>query len=248
MFGESHKMGKVAVWRELAWLLTIGGFASWAQAADTNASLGRGGAFRDCTQIDLEYERDPSLTAQENLKRMDASFYKSLAQFDSCFDQTGNQPSASGSAVGRASSAGKEGEASESGQMTGAAPASHEGGGLQTSRSSQPSEEMSGTDSSSSAEEEVSTPQAAAPASGSAQAKKDDSGAVRAVNQTDGNEALENGKVPEDIPPADNDSVLEAQIRQAAINETDPEVRARLWDEYRRYKGLPIGGKDSARN
>ncbi len=48
-----------------------------------------------------------------------------------------------------------------------------------------------------------------------------------------------NGKVPEDIPPGDNDSVLEAQIRQAALSEEDFEVRARLWDEYRRYKGLP---------
>jgi hypothetical protein len=49
-----------------------------------------------------------------------------------------------------------------------------------------------------------------------------------------------NGKVPEDIPPADNDSALEAQIRQAAIEETDPELKKRLWDEYRRYKGLPV--------
>jgi hypothetical protein len=49
-----------------------------------------------------------------------------------------------------------------------------------------------------------------------------------------------NGKVPEGIPPADNDSALEAQIRQAAIEETDPELKKRLWDEYRRYKGLPV--------
>jgi hypothetical protein len=51
-------------------------------------------------------------------------------------------------------------------------------------------------------------------------------------------EALSNGKVPEDIPPADNDSILEAQIRQAAMNETDPETKAKLWNEYRKYKGL----------
>lgn len=54
---------------------------------------------------------------------------------------------------------------------------------------------------------------------------------------------LDNGKVPEDIPVTNNDSVLEAQIRQAAINETDPETQAKLWDEYRRYKGLPIKNK-----
>ena len=50
---------------------------------------------------------------------------------------------------------------------------------------------------------------------------------------------LNNGKLPEDIPPSDNDSVLEAQIRQAAIDEPDPELKKKLWNEYRRYKGLP---------
>ena len=49
----------------------------------------------------------------------------------------------------------------------------------------------------------------------------------------------DNGKVPDDIPAADNDSVLEAQIRKAATTETDPEIRAKLWNEYRAYKGLP---------
>ncbi|MBI9080874.1 MAG: hypothetical protein JEY79_14185 [Pseudodesulfovibrio sp.] len=48
-----------------------------------------------------------------------------------------------------------------------------------------------------------------------------------------------NGTTPEDVQEADNDSVLEAQIREAAMREKDPEVRARLWNEYRRYKGLP---------
>jgi hypothetical protein len=53
---------------------------------------------------------------------------------------------------------------------------------------------------------------------------------------TDGN----NGALPDDIPSPDNDSIFEAQIRAAAENETDPEVRKNLWNEYRRYKGLPV--------
>ncbi len=48
-----------------------------------------------------------------------------------------------------------------------------------------------------------------------------------------------NGMVPEDIPQDDNDSVLEEQIRLAAMNEKDPEKKKRLWNEYRKYKGLP---------
>ena len=47
-------------------------------------------------------------------------------------------------------------------------------------------------------------------------------------------------KAPNDIPPADNDSIFEKQIREAAENETDPEVKERLWNEYRKYKGLPV--------
>ena len=51
----------------------------------------------------------------------------------------------------------------------------------------------------------------------------------------------ENGtQAPGDIPPSDNDSIFEKQIREAAENETDPEVRERLWNEYRKYKGLPV--------
>lgn len=45
--------------------------------------------------------------------------------------------------------------------------------------------------------------------------------------------------VPADIPASDNDSALEAQIRRAAMEEPDPALRAELWNEYRRFKGLP---------
>ena len=63
--------------------------------------------------------------------------------------------------------------------------------------------------------------------------------ASRALRLDQTAQALENGRIPADIPPADNDSVIEAQIRQAAMNEPDPEIRRKLWNEYRRYKGLP---------
>ncbi len=66
----------------------------------------------------------------------------------------------------------------------------------------------------------------------------------------EGQDAASHGKVPEDIPDGDNDSVLEAQIRLAAMKETDPVIRARLWNQYRKYKGLPVqpvdeGGDDA---
>lgn len=49
----------------------------------------------------------------------------------------------------------------------------------------------------------------------------------------------ENGAIPEDIPPADNDDVVAAQIRLAAQIEKDPVKKAKLWNVYRDYKGIP---------
>ncbi len=42
---------------------------------------------------------------------------------------------------------------------------------------------------------------------------------------------------PQDIPDGRNDDVIARQLREAAEKETDPELRKKLWDEYRRYKG-----------
>ncbi len=52
--------------------------------------------------------------------------------------------------------------------------------------------------------------------------------------------SLPNGKLPDDIPPAGNDDIIAEQFRRAAIDETDPATKAKLWNEYRRYKGLPV--------
>ena len=41
---------------------------------------------------------------------------------------------------------------------------------------------------------------------------------------------------PSDIPDGSDDDIVARQLREAAENETDPELKAKLWDEYRRYK------------
>jgi hypothetical protein len=58
-------------------------------------------------------------------------------------------------------------------------------------------------------------------------------------NPTVQQQSLANGKIPEDIPPENNDDILAQRIRSAAENEPDPDKQARLWNEYRKYKGLP---------
>jgi hypothetical protein len=45
------------------------------------------------------------------------------------------------------------------------------------------------------------------------------------------------GRIPEDIPDARDDDIIARQLREAAMNETDPELQEKLWEEYRRYKG-----------
>jgi hypothetical protein len=42
--------------------------------------------------------------------------------------------------------------------------------------------------------------------------------------------------IPADIPDGQDDDIVARQIREAAMKETDPELRAALWEEYRRYK------------
>ncbi|MBA3564122.1 MAG: hypothetical protein H0W33_08980 [Gammaproteobacteria bacterium] len=43
-------------------------------------------------------------------------------------------------------------------------------------------------------------------------------------------------QIPVDIPDGDDDDVVARQLREAAMNEADPELREKLWDEYRSYK------------
>mgnify|MGYP001186746822 CR=1 FL=1 len=42
---------------------------------------------------------------------------------------------------------------------------------------------------------------------------------------------------PPDVGDGRGDDVIARQLREAAMKEQDPELRERLWDEYRKYKG-----------
>ncbi len=41
---------------------------------------------------------------------------------------------------------------------------------------------------------------------------------------------------PEDIPDGRDDDIVARQLREAAEKETDPELKKKLWEEYRKYK------------
>ena len=42
--------------------------------------------------------------------------------------------------------------------------------------------------------------------------------------------------IPPDIPDGSDDDLVARQIREAAMNEPDPTLREKLWEEYRKYK------------
>jgi len=43
---------------------------------------------------------------------------------------------------------------------------------------------------------------------------------------------------PGDIPAGSDDDVVARQLREAAMREPNPALREKLWDEYRKYKGI----------
>jgi hypothetical protein len=46
---------------------------------------------------------------------------------------------------------------------------------------------------------------------------------------------------PDDIPTMVDDDIIARQLREAAIVEKNSDLRDRLWDEYRKYKGISVG-------
>lgn len=63
----------------------------------------------------------------------------------------------------------------------------------------------------------------------------------RAVGAASAGAAMEGDEeiipIPEDIGDGRNDDIVLRQIREAAMNESDPALREKLWDEYRRIRG-----------
>ncbi|MDH3289334.1 MAG: hypothetical protein OEP48_16635 [Betaproteobacteria bacterium] len=56
------------------------------------------------------------------------------------------------------------------------------------------------------------------------------------IEGTDPGAAGPTAAVPPDVGDGNDDDIVARQIRKAAEAETDPELRKKLWDEYRRYK------------
>lgn len=214
----------------LAAALSLAGLGCHATRADASSDAASAEAV-DCSELERELQLEGRLlTREEKRALIEEALYESLGRFQHCFDDVNESGGAAGGGAG------------------GASGASAAGGAAAGGADSVASRAVSGTE----APGEVSDPSGSTSTSQSAagsgtQGAKQQAGGAQAETQVSTASAGDRqrrvqsggGRVPQDIPPADNDSVLEAQIRQAAINEPDPQKRERLWNEYRKYKGLP---------
>ena len=169
----------------------------------------------DCSKTNVQFVDQLDWTPSERLEAMDKAFFDSVNRFELCnLSNQSTSASASESGANQASDASDE-TTSESSDFSEDREAGF---------NSVASPSISGT------EAEPAPPPALIP---------DDSIADETISSSAGSSAS-NGTKPADIPDADNDDVVAAQIRRAAEIEQDPVKKAKLWNEYRKYKGLPV--------
>jgi hypothetical protein len=188
----------------------------------------------DCTNIAIDYSDNSALTVQEQASAMEKAFYDSLNKYDSCLteeeDEASDEASESG-AQGGEQGGGTSGDGGATGSISGTGSGAGSDAAQAASAGAAASTGISGTLKPSEQEEaEGALPGEQETADPAEETKPKGQAAIK----------LNNGKTPDDIPASDNDSLLEIKIREAAENETDPETQAKLWNEYRKYKGLPL--------
>ena len=182
----------------------------------------------DCTESNLEsMQSDFVLTLEEEIAMMDKQLSISLNEFEKCVDEDykvkknseSSSSESSNSESGSSESSSSESSSSESSNTSNSNSSSNN----LEEKKSVPSESISGAEGSIESTE-------------SNNIEKNNG----QISQGMSDVTLDNGKIPDDIPEDANDSALEKQIRRAAIKAKDPEKKKRLWNEYRKYKGLNI--------
>ena len=180
----------------------------------------------DCPQTALPNVDDPSLTREEKIALLDQALLDALNQTDPC------EPNAGG-ATGSAGADGADGDNAADAAVNSQAAGDVQGDLAESPRAQQ---EKSPTET---------TAQSESAADGSAQNNQtNQTAAARAsdASRQTGQPGDRTEKLPPDIPASEaaNDDIIAKQFREAAEQETDPKVRAQLWNDYRRYKGLPV--------
>jgi hypothetical protein len=153
------------------------------------------------------------MTQDEQRAALDGDLARSLSEFDGMLQQeqamVGSQRD-SGSGSTRAENQ----EARQAGGGAGRGELGDEDGTEETPVGSG----AEGTDTGGSTETPAGTPEPGAP--------------VGAGEVTGGDDS----RVPRDVGDGRDDDIVARQLREAAMQEEDPELREKLWEEYRRYK------------
>ena len=241
-------------------LFALGQFGSAASATTELSKM------RNCTEIELEAMIDQDASREDNLARLSQQFFQSVNTIVHCDRESETDVPAASPDIDNALSENKAtdvtGESSSDSNNETANPedenthkpeADAPPNGTTESQANTPASAQSdiptgnptasgslvGTNFEQDLTESA-APTASDMAGTTPQPTAVDTGISGAQNDAAAQDLrLTNGKTPDDIPDADNDSVFEAQIRAAAMAETDPDTKKNLWNEYRRYKGLP---------
>lgn len=161
-------------------------------------------------------------TAEEKVARLERELQGDLDRFEDCIQEDSRFDSgSSGGGEGGGSGGGPGG--------TGMAAAGAYGAESVVEQAQQDAEAMSATQASAS---EVNASEVDESAEGSP--------TTRAENSRQGLPGGSQENVPEDIPPGEDDDVVAAQLREAAMAAHNEEMAKDLWNEYRKYKGLPV--------
>jgi len=219
--GMVHKRSGYLFVGSLVVFISCWSLQAYAQNAGYKADTEILPANEDCSNTDIEFKETGSpLTKDERIARMDSAFFASLNKFDRCQTSTASNdsPSSSDGGASGASSSGSGGDDGSAGGIRGA-------------------DETQDFKATSVASSSVS---GSPPVSDNESQNSQIQNSEDAVAGYDKAQPPANGKAPEDIPAGDNDSILESQIRAAAMAETDPVKKALLWNEYRQYKGLKL--------
>lgn len=177
----------------------------------------------DCSEISINYADNPDLTRAERIEAMEAAFYESVNRFETCNLSSSSQAlSQSASQSGDSGSSASDGSESAGTESSGDNENNNEG-----TIESVASPVLTGT------ETDVEPPEF-----DSFELESELDTEISDTKTTVLSSAGANGAKPEDIPDANNDDAVAAQIRLAAELEKDPEKKEKLWDEYRKYKGI----------
>ena len=188
---------------------------------------GAGGSTR-AAALPADYDRGQ--TDDEKIALLDAELSSSLSEFDEKLLREQKELAEKS----RSASAGGSGEQSERGQGTSGKAGEGEGGG-EGGNVAGGSGGESGGESSPGGESERQAESGQQGGTGGAGAEGNEQVASAGGASGDGRQA---GKIatPPDIPDGKDDDIVARQLREAAENEQDPELRAKLWEEYRKYK------------